>query len=136
HAWSRSLYGGSNFNPPSRFLGEIPAELVHSVEPERTAPRAGGGTYAGGDRRIAGPRPAAGAPGSGTVGSPPPPRAVGRTPPPPPSLVEGDTVYHDRYGEGVVVAVQRAGAMVTVHFREVGDKTLALEYAPLEKRPS
>jgi ATP-dependent DNA helicase UvrD/PcrA len=32
HAWSRSLWGGSNYNPPSRFLHEIPEELVRVVE--------------------------------------------------------------------------------------------------------
>jgi DNA helicase-2/ATP-dependent DNA helicase PcrA len=32
HAWSRSLWGGSSYNPPSRFLREIPAELVRVVE--------------------------------------------------------------------------------------------------------
>ncbi|MFY9588342.1 MAG: DNA helicase PcrA [Actinomycetota bacterium] len=32
HAWSRSLYGGSNYNPPSRFLHEIPEELVRLIE--------------------------------------------------------------------------------------------------------
>ena len=32
HAWSRSLYGGSNYNPPSRFLHEIPEQLVRLVE--------------------------------------------------------------------------------------------------------
>jgi ATP-dependent DNA helicase UvrD/PcrA len=28
HAWQRSLWGGSNYNPPSRFLQEIPSELI------------------------------------------------------------------------------------------------------------
>ena len=28
NAWSRSLWGGTNYNPPSRFLQEIPAELL------------------------------------------------------------------------------------------------------------
>jgi DNA helicase-2/ATP-dependent DNA helicase PcrA len=32
HAWSRSLYGGSNYNPPSRFLHEIPEQLIRLVE--------------------------------------------------------------------------------------------------------
>jgi DNA helicase-2/ATP-dependent DNA helicase PcrA len=32
HAWQRSLWGGSNFNPPSRFLSEIPDELIRTVE--------------------------------------------------------------------------------------------------------
>jgi DNA helicase-2/ATP-dependent DNA helicase PcrA len=28
HAWSRQLFGTTNYNPPSRFLDEIPADLV------------------------------------------------------------------------------------------------------------
>ena len=28
HAWSRSLYGSTQYNPPSRFLSEIPDELI------------------------------------------------------------------------------------------------------------
>jgi DNA helicase-2/ATP-dependent DNA helicase PcrA len=133
HAWSRSLYGGSNFNPPSRFLSEIPPELVHVVEPERTSPR-GGGAYAAGHPRTGGSGPAAG-PGGGTFVSPLAPRMAGKTERAPIELVEGDTVYHDRYGEGVVLEVRRSGAEARVHFREVGDKTLMLAYAPLEKRP-
>jgi DNA helicase II / ATP-dependent DNA helicase PcrA len=35
HAWSRSLWGQANYNPASRFLAEIPDELVHVVG-ERT----------------------------------------------------------------------------------------------------
>jgi DNA helicase-2/ATP-dependent DNA helicase PcrA len=35
HAWSRSLWGQANYNPASRFLAEIPEELVHQVG-ERT----------------------------------------------------------------------------------------------------
>ena len=30
HAWSRQLYGSTQYNPPSRFFDEIPAELVES----------------------------------------------------------------------------------------------------------
>ena len=35
HAWQRMLFGSSNFNPPSRFLGEIPENLV-TMAPKRT----------------------------------------------------------------------------------------------------
>ncbi len=28
HAWTRNLWGGNNYNPPSRFLGEMPKELL------------------------------------------------------------------------------------------------------------
>jgi DNA helicase II / ATP-dependent DNA helicase PcrA len=31
HAWSRQLFGTTNYNPPSRFLDEIPAELVEQM---------------------------------------------------------------------------------------------------------
>jgi len=31
HAWSRQLYGSTQYNPPSRFFDEIPAELVEST---------------------------------------------------------------------------------------------------------
>ena len=34
HAWSRSLFGNTQYNPPSRFLEEIPAEL-RRVEGQR-----------------------------------------------------------------------------------------------------
>ncbi|WP_420452645.1 DNA helicase PcrA [Ilumatobacter sp.] len=30
HAWSRQLFGSTQYNPPSRFFDEIPAELVES----------------------------------------------------------------------------------------------------------
>jgi len=32
HAWSRTLFGGTQYNPPSRFLDEIPAALVRDVD--------------------------------------------------------------------------------------------------------
>jgi DNA helicase-2/ATP-dependent DNA helicase PcrA len=103
HAWSRSLFGGSNYNPPSRFLGEIPAHLVHSRE---------------GDRE---PAPA----GRGGDGSHEPI-----------DVSAGDTVVHDRWGEGVVVSVSGSGqrAEATISFEEVGEKRLLLAYAPLARR--
>jgi DNA helicase-2/ATP-dependent DNA helicase PcrA len=47
----------------------------------------------------------------------------------------GDTVIHDRWGEGVVVAVSGIGsdARATVAFEDVGEKHLALAYAPLKR---
>src|SRR5690606_2066153 len=54
HAWSRTLFGGTQYNPPSRFLDEIPSELVHDVEGHRRASRRGR-TYGGGWRSSAGP---------------------------------------------------------------------------------
>jgi len=44
HAWARTLYGGTQYNPPSRFLDEIPEGLVQSVEGNRRASRRAGGS--------------------------------------------------------------------------------------------
>lgn len=39
NAWSRMLWGGSNYNPPSRFLSEIPEHLVRTVKRVRRSDR-------------------------------------------------------------------------------------------------
>ena len=39
HAWSRTLYGNTQYNPPSRFLDEIPSDLVTDAEGSRSARR-------------------------------------------------------------------------------------------------
>ena len=41
HAWSRTLFGATDYYPPSRFLNEIPEELVHAIGADR--PRRGSG---------------------------------------------------------------------------------------------
>jgi len=106
HAWSRSLFGGSNFNPPSRFLGEIPGEYVRAVAPE-------------------------GRPGSGEA----PTHAPGPAMREPPALATGDTVLHDKWGEGVVLAMQGTGtaAIATIAFESAGEKRVLVGYAPLRK---
>ena len=42
HAWSRSLFGTTQYNPPSRFIEEIPAELVERRATSPGAARTGG----------------------------------------------------------------------------------------------
>jgi DNA helicase-2/ATP-dependent DNA helicase PcrA len=39
HAWCRTLYGGTQYNPPSRFLDEIPGALVREVKNRRGSRR-------------------------------------------------------------------------------------------------
>jgi DNA helicase II / ATP-dependent DNA helicase PcrA len=100
HAWSRSLFGASSYNPPSRFLGEIPTELIDELER-----------------------------GDGRGG--PDPVVAGE----PPDVAAGDTVQHDRFGEGVVVAVSGRGhdAEAVIRFEDEGEKRLLLAYAPLRR---
>jgi DNA helicase-2/ATP-dependent DNA helicase PcrA len=113
NAWSRTLFGTTSYNPPSRFLGEIPNDLLRELE----------GQSEDGGRVIGG--------GGGswireavTTG--------GRVPV---DVSAGDTVLHDKWGEGVVVAVSGTGtdAEATVIFEDAGQKRLLLAYAPLKK---
>lgn len=142
HAWSRNLFGSTQYNPPSRFLDEIPAELVHQVgnaagrSSGRQSLRRHDSRYAG--RRearpersdehrerivdaalAAGRQPAAATPANS--------QELG--------LRVGDDVEHPAFGEGVVIEVRGAGdkAEATIRFRDVGTKHLALAWAPLTR---
>ena len=140
HAWSRTLFGQTNYNPPSRFLGEIPEALLDARESEtrvrrpqryQGAPQRGGG--GGGGYSVVG------LPGRGEEvrvepgGTPPSVEGVPRRAAP--AIALGDTVEHERWGEGVVVATSGAGddAEATIRFSEVGEKRVLLSYAPLRK---
>ena len=50
-------------------------------------------------------------------------------------IAAGDTVVHERWGEGVVITVSGAGdgTEATISFAEVGEKRVLLAYAPLTK---
>lgn len=77
-----------------------------------------------------------GLPGKGNVEVPSsgwsPPRGAKREIP---SVSEGDTVLHERWGEGVVITVKGQGddAEATIAFSEAGEKRLLLSYAPLKR---
>jgi DNA helicase II / ATP-dependent DNA helicase PcrA len=49
NAWSRTLFGGTSANPPSRFLKEVPAELVESRSADRDRGRRAAGRHGPGD---------------------------------------------------------------------------------------
>jgi DNA helicase-2/ATP-dependent DNA helicase PcrA len=51
------------------------------------------------------------------------------------AIKEGDTVLHERFGEGVVLALSGTGDDVEarVAFSDSGEKSLLLAYAPLTK---
>ncbi len=104
HALARSLYGRRDYNAPSRFLDELPAE----VERERLRPASWSSYGASRESQIASRGDA-------------------------PSLQTGDSVRHGSLGEGVVIRIE-AGGVVTVRFAQDGsERRLMLDYAPLEK---
>ncbi len=122
HARSRTLHGGGGFKLPSRFLSEIPNELVRYRETSVSSQVARMSRPAHTSKTDAGSRPArprgVGASEAATM-------AAGFAP--------GDKVMHAKFGEGVVLGVE-PGAIVRVFFAELGEqKRLLLEYAPLKR---
>ncbi len=124
-AMMRSSFGQPSANPASRFLAEVPEELVEwrRSAPERSAPvgRFGFGRRSGG------------LPGATDRGSWNPPKA---TLAPSISLEVGDRVNHDKYGLGTVVESDGAGvrATVTIDFGSNGRVRLMLiGGVPLQK---
>jgi DNA helicase-2/ATP-dependent DNA helicase PcrA len=150
HAWLRTLWGQRSPTIPSRFLTELPPELLHDVGPARPARLGPRPSSWARPSRPGGARPGAGLDadfddgvatdteggrtfGRGHYVGPSGPRqstgaeALG--------LAAGDRVLHDHWGEGVVVATKGTGdrAQATVRFEEVGEKNLLLSASPLRR---
>jgi DNA helicase-2/ATP-dependent DNA helicase PcrA len=123
HAWCRTLWGQTQYNPPSRFLREVPAPLVNAAGDDRRRPSTSGLPFGGRESIVesalrsgkASPVHGTGAEGLG--------------------LRRGDDVVHGKWGEGVVLDVSGSGdrAEATVRFPSVGEKRLNLSLAPLKR---
>ena len=114
-AVARAWWGRPSYHKQSRFLGEIPAELIHW-------------------RRDAAAAASMLTPSSERLARRPGVMAAGNRPVP--SLTPGDLVNHDSYGLGRVLSVEGRGddPEAKVDFgEEYGIKHLLLRYAPIEK---
>jgi DNA helicase-2/ATP-dependent DNA helicase PcrA len=137
HAWCRTLHGTTQYNPPSRFLDEIPSHLIEDSPASRTrASRSGRGRGGGGDSG-GGWQSTSWAPSGRERATD---RATRPAPPRPTRAHElafkvGDDVRHNVWGEGIVLLVEGDGdkAEAVVRFSTVGEKRLLLSWAPLEK---
>ncbi|MGB5935495.1 MAG: DNA helicase PcrA [Ornithinimicrobium sp.] len=120
-AGSRSAFGSPQWNPPSRFLDEIPEDLLNW---ERTDA----------DRRTVAGRASASS-RAGVVRLNPRGSSRPANAPHVSSLSVGDRVTHDSFGLGTVARVEGSGdnTMAHVDFGETGVKRLLLRFAPLEK---
>jgi DNA helicase-2/ATP-dependent DNA helicase PcrA len=108
HARTRAMYGGREWNVPSRFLAEIPAELTDQ-EDGAGAPSIA--SWSQGGAGAAGPAPS-------SEGA---------------SFSVGDDVVHAVHGDGVVIGVETD--VVVVRFRGDGsERKLMVDYAPLKKQ--
>ena len=105
HAEMRNLHGTETFNPPSRFLREIPAELTLEVRSGGSIPRRNTAT---------------GRTSRGEV--------------PDTEFKLGQRVFHEVFGEGVILNYegQGANARVEVNFDSSKTKWLMVSYAKLQ----
>ncbi|MEV4353206.1 DNA helicase PcrA [Nonomuraea sp. NPDC052116] len=108
----RSSWGAPAFNPASRFVNEVPGQLIDwRTDPEKSA-------WSAATRKEPAARP--------------PAKTGGRKVP---SLAPGDRVTHDAFGLGTVVSVDGVAekTKVKIDFGSGGEKTLLLAYAPIDK---
>ncbi|MCD2189369.1 DNA helicase PcrA [Actinomycetospora soli] len=118
-ALMRSAFGQPQANPPSRFLDEVPTEVVdwRRSAPERSAPSASTGFGSGRSwgRDLTGSR-----------SRPSPMRSASSAPAL--SLEVGDRVSHDKYGLGLVTVVDGVGSKqtATIDFGSSGTVRLML----------
>jgi len=111
-AVARAWWGRPEYHKQSRFLDEIPSQLVEWRRDERAAVAPAG-------ERLA-QRPGVRSPGNRRV----------------PALSPGDKVTHDAYGLGTVLSVEGRGDDPEAKIDFGGDygiKHLVLRYAPIEK---
>lgn len=145
HAWTRSLFGQSQYNPPSRFLDEVPKELFDrqgnvdsSIDSDRASYRART-DWAMGRVPEYRRRDDESDDNSWERNRERKVNAALRTPKPTNSqelgLRVGDDVRHATFGEGVIIDIKGAGdnAEATIRFVDAGTKHLMLTWAPLEK---
>jgi DNA helicase-2/ATP-dependent DNA helicase PcrA len=106
HAQTRRLHGKDSYPAPSRFIAEIPQELLEEVRMRATVARAAASF----------------------------PAATGYEAEPLPGLRLGQHVLHAKFGEGVVLNYEGRGeqARVQVNFRQAGSKWLMVAYAHLQ----
>ena len=129
HSQTRMLHGQTRYNIKSRFFDELPEASLKWITPKRQgfgsyAPNSGaGGAYGSSARGPFGFK-------SETLASPPVP--VQKTAPSH-GLRAGTNVFHTKFGEGKVLAIEGTGddARAQVSFPRHGTKWLALSVAKL-----
>jgi DNA helicase-2/ATP-dependent DNA helicase PcrA len=113
YAEQRRLHGMDSFGTPSRFIAELPEDLVEEVRPRINVSRGlGGGTRVAAGARFRDPVAEPAAPG----------------------MRLGARVRHGKFGDGVILNLEGQGsqARVQVNFEQQGSKWLMLSFANLE----
>lgn len=126
HARARTMFGMTNRNRESRFLSEIPDQLIEKSGCQQVSPFISTGKTAS----------------TGSFYSQPPKRSgydlgfsgTGKKVAATTSYNVGDTVRHKKFGEGVILNVTPMGndTMLTIAFDKTGTKKLMANYTKFE----
>ncbi len=134
YAQRRAVFGAQTIGLRSRFLGEVPAELLDEVETSdrlRIGSPAGGITAGLGRGRRASALQGASSPGGGEGGGE---WADSTAPATGVAFRLGEDVVHAAFGEGVVTGVEPDGVIVVRFAGDGSERKLMAEYAPVSRR--
>ncbi|AYA74306.1 DNA helicase PcrA [Bacillus sp. Y1] len=123
NAQMRTLFGRTNMNPPSRFIGEIPADLIDGLEPRKT-PLQSQSASPFAARQAAAVRKPVLRPMTNSTGG----EELG--------WKVGDKAVHGKWGTGTVVSVKGEGEGIELDIafpKPVGIKRLLAKFAPITK---
>jgi DNA helicase-2/ATP-dependent DNA helicase PcrA len=118
HARRRNVFGSQAYGLPSRFLAEVPPELV-----DRQGALSAFASGAAADRSV---RPRAMSSWAAMRSDAPPASDA--------TFRLGDDVLHAAFGDGVVTGVEPGGVVVVRFARDGAERKLMAEYAPITKR--
>lgn len=125
-AGERMLYGRTNYNPVSRFLREIPSELLLDMNQAMAKQRSGERSELSSGASQASLRK-----GDGVF------LQTKRSDESKPQCdyQMNDTIEHKKWGRGVIVGISGSGEELSVRviFPEIGMKDLFVKYAPIKK---
>ena len=125
YARARTVFGARTYGAPSRFLGELPAQLTDREQ--QAASRFGGGMTASGASGVAA--------GLGGVRA----RATSWSSPvsgdaAPVAYRLGEDVVHAAFGDGVVTGLEPGGIVVIRFSKDRSERKLVAGLAPISKR--
>lgn len=127
HTDTRTLFGTTKYNMMSRFLKEIPKELINEESAKKATIADFGFTY--------NKKPAMDTSmfSNSAAKAQTPPTASGSKAAM--DFASGDRVLHRKFGEGTVLEAKAIGAdmFLRVKFESVGEKNLMAAYVQLEK---
>jgi superfamily I DNA/RNA helicase len=139
YARRRAVFGAQTFGLPSRFIEEIPADLLEEPRqasfrgplggagagwsaPAATMPRRGSGQTSWASRSSSSP---AEAPGR---------RSAREAPEPAINFRLGEDVVHAAFGDGVITGMEPGGVIVVRFAQDGSERKLMAEYAPVSRR--